>query len=211
VAGDGTGTPVAFTLDGTAWSGPQPLTGSYGFQQPSCASPSFCVAGDYEGGVLTFNGSSWSRVQIERGGCFCLGSYSNFVVSCPSASFCIAIDGGTAWFYPASAAPQSYPATLKVSPVAARAGASLRVLGSVGRFDGRLACRPRERVALSSNAFALSSRAGRTVYGKVARDGSFSARARIPARTHAGRYTVSGHCGSHLSLGATATLRILAP
>src|ERR1700723_2122912 len=67
----------------TGWSAPQNVDGSNVLVSVSCASPSFCVAGDNAGDVLTYDGSSWSAPdQISEGG--------PLNVSCATATFCAA-------------------------------------------------------------------------------------------------------------------------
>ena len=74
----------------------------HGLQSVSCPSASFCAAVDSVGGVVTFNGTSWSAaVGID-------GINQLTSVSCPSASFCAAVDSlgnavtfnGTSWSAP---------------------------------------------------------------------------------------------------------------
>jgi hypothetical protein len=97
MAVDGTGNAVAF--NGTAWSPPtsiDPSTGSNPNVQllvVSCASSSFCVAGDNEGDALTYNGTTWSKpISVDVGG------HPLDALSCPSVAGCVAVDDeGTAY------------------------------------------------------------------------------------------------------------------
>ena len=50
----------------------------------SCASATYCVAVNYNGQILTFNGSRWSAKPV-------LGPKGLISVSCPSRSFCLAV------------------------------------------------------------------------------------------------------------------------
>jgi hypothetical protein len=53
----------------------------------SCATANFCVGTSY-GSVLTFDGKAWSApTQLVSGGHLLLG------VSCPTTTFCMAVDG----------------------------------------------------------------------------------------------------------------------
>jgi hypothetical protein len=63
----------------------------------SCSSPSFCVAVDGGGNVLSFNGKSWSSARsVDRAEQF-------QTVSCPTTSFCVAVgydnSGGDAFMF----------------------------------------------------------------------------------------------------------------
>jgi hypothetical protein len=103
---------LATSPSGLTWSSPQsidpynPNTAQGILESVSCATASFCVAVDYSGNALTWDGSSWSSPQsIDPN-----GLYS---VSCPSASFCAAVDGsgnaltwdGSSWSSPQSIDP----------------------------------------------------------------------------------------------------------
>ena len=64
-----------------------PIDPSQGYLSSiSCPTATFCVAVDFHGNVLTYNGSSWSSPDsIDPG--------TNLMsVSCPTASFCAAVD-----------------------------------------------------------------------------------------------------------------------
>src|ERR1700688_2977797 len=64
------------------------MGGSHNLTSVSCASVSFCAAVDADGGVLIYNGTSWSaRSMIDL-------SFNLSSVSCSSASFCSAVDNG---------------------------------------------------------------------------------------------------------------------
>jgi hypothetical protein len=204
----------ALTFNGSSWSAPVSIVPLGGLGPLSCASSSFCVAVDEPEAVLSYNGSAWSALANIDPGVIAQGEELG-ALSCPSASFCLALDElGRAFFFPASAAPQ-HPserrATLRVRPEAVHAGGRVLVSGSVGAIDGKLDCPVGEQVQLFSPAFTPSKSefAGvPTVYGRVARNGTFSASARIPTHRRAGRYTISGRCGGG-NLGVSAKLRVL--
>lgn len=77
-----------------AWSAPQTIdppgpgsfvgSGSGVLTSVSCVSPTFCAAVDNTGNAVTWNGSSWSAVQLIDSG----GELTS--VSCTSSSFCMA-------------------------------------------------------------------------------------------------------------------------
>ncbi len=117
----------AFTFNGKAWSKGVAIDSTAGtntndqLASVSCASSSFCVAGDDLSDVYTFNGSTWSAAdQLNSSGSSgssgSTGSTGSsvpsasvsFSVSCPTTSFCMAVDGnvnfytynGTAWSQP---------------------------------------------------------------------------------------------------------------
>jgi hypothetical protein len=88
-------TGYALTYNGTSWSGgtniaPNPpgtcstSCSHEGLTSVSCPSATFCVAVDYDGDALTYNGTSWSA-PTHIGG-------DEDGVSCPSATFCVAVD-----------------------------------------------------------------------------------------------------------------------
>ncbi len=99
----GLNTLVQAVASPLTWSAPQSVDPTYPhLVSVSCPSASFCVAVDYSGHALTYNGTAWSApVDID-------GSNLLRSVSCPSASFCAAVDGnghaltynGTAWSAP---------------------------------------------------------------------------------------------------------------
>ncbi len=120
-AGDWNGN--ALTWNGRKWSAPVlvDLTGD-GVESVSCASVVFCMAVDWNGNALSWNGASWSGTAIScpdsttssAGDCTTTGSFADpragvlDSVSCPSASFCAAVDvtgyaltwNGTSWSRP---------------------------------------------------------------------------------------------------------------
>ena len=84
-------------IDGTDLPGiggaPNPIQGPW-LSSTSCVSVIFCQAVDYQGNVLTWNGSTWSSPQLIDSN----GSLTS--VSCVSATFCMAVDEmGDAFFY----------------------------------------------------------------------------------------------------------------
>jgi hypothetical protein len=88
--------PDVVTLNGTAWSKPSAIDPGGHVQAVSCASASFCVAIDRKGNALTFNGTTWSAPvnAAPDGLSMGEGGISWPVVSCPTSSFCAAVDGG---------------------------------------------------------------------------------------------------------------------
>ena len=90
----------AFVFNGSSWS-TQALEdqhcafgiceGGPGFDSVSCASASFCVAGDDSGNVFTYSGSAWTGPTNLFGG-NANGSNDTVYVSCTSAAFCAAVD-----------------------------------------------------------------------------------------------------------------------
>jgi uncharacterized repeat protein (TIGR01451 family) len=87
--------------DGSSWTSQKIDT--TGIESVSCVSPTFCVAGDHNGNVLMFNGSTWSAPEpIDPIG----GTI--WSVSCASATFCAAGDdsgnvlvfNGSSWSAP---------------------------------------------------------------------------------------------------------------
>lgn len=84
----GRGQAVAYT--GGRWGSPQTIDPSrdyvHGLNTVSCASSTFCVAGDYQGDALVYNGTSWSAPT----------SITNNLLSqlsCAATTFCVALDG----------------------------------------------------------------------------------------------------------------------
>jgi len=200
---------VAVGYNHGSWSAPAKLNaGPAAPIAVSCFSVSFCLALGGGAQALTYNGRSWSApTTIDPDS----GLHS---VSCPSTSFCVAVDGlGNALSYAAAATPtggyERRP-SLRVEPHAVRAGGHVLVSGFIGRVRGQLGCPVGAQVDLLSSAFAPSRHefAGvPTAYSKVRRNGSFSARAAIPARRHQGVYVVSGRCGGG-NLGVSTRLRV---
>jgi hypothetical protein len=206
----------ALTYNGHSWSAPVHVASAAPADEVaavSCASPWFCMAvgeakGD-QGDALTYNGRSWSAPRIVGHG----GGFT--AVSCPSATFCVAVDnGGNAFVYYVVTAPHvvyERSSSLRMSPRSVHAGGQVHVSGSIARTGGRLICPVGGQVELFSPAFAPSSHefAGvPTAYAKFARNGSFSARATIPAHRHPGVYVVHGRCeGGNLLVWAN--LRVL--
>lgn len=85
------------TWHGKSWSKPRlvdPTTASTGggISSLSCPTARFCVGVDWYGGSVTWNGTTWKlNTSFDPGGAFAL-----MEVSCRSASFCLAVDGGDA-------------------------------------------------------------------------------------------------------------------
>ena len=96
--------------DGRSWTQPQDVDTSGQLDAVSCATASFCVAGDSVGNILAWNGTSWSVPQpVDPGGATqSVGSNALSSVSCVNPTFCIAVDSGgkalsfngTAWSAP---------------------------------------------------------------------------------------------------------------
>jgi hypothetical protein len=89
-------------LQGSTWSTPQSIdsTAPSDFNDDmgtvSCASTSFCVAGDDLDEVYTYNGSSWSAAHQLNASV--TEATVSFAVSCPTTSFCLAVDGDYNWY-----------------------------------------------------------------------------------------------------------------
>ena len=107
----------AYVYDGSTWSGPHqigtPRQGVADGGAVSCPSASFCMAVDFNGTAVSYNGSSWSPPVA-------LTAASLSSVSCPSASYCMAVDlAGNAFTFNGSSwsAPQGsgLPTTFGVS------------------------------------------------------------------------------------------------
>ncbi len=83
----------AFTFDGHHWKKYKDVdSSSGGLESVSCGSPKSCWAADGQGFFLHFDGRRWSAPAIEDPPP--AGGYSNVAVtlSCPTASFCLAVD-----------------------------------------------------------------------------------------------------------------------
>lgn len=180
--------------------------GRIGLVSLACASP-FCVVTNTGAQVPLYDDSSWGKPVSAL-------PFAN-ELSGPYAPFGVALDErGRAFYYPAAAAPKApteYLGSLRVRPTAVHAGGRVRVFGAIGRTGGQLDCPVGDQVKLLSHAFRPSGRefgGVPTAYGKVARNGSFSAQTTIPIDRHPGVYTVSGRCGGG-NLGALAKLRVL--
>lgn len=93
-AGDGVGD--AFIYNGTSWSSPILVT-TAGLSQISCATMMFCGAVDINGDALFYNGSVWSHPRPIP------GSSQPMFISCPTAGFCMAMDGAGTGAYRLSA------------------------------------------------------------------------------------------------------------
>jgi hypothetical protein len=75
-----------FTFDGTSWAGP--FEASIGPQLVSCASPTFCMGtAGYD--AMVFDGTSWGAPMTDG-----LPTTATGTLSCPTASFCMAIGPG---------------------------------------------------------------------------------------------------------------------
>jgi hypothetical protein len=85
------------TFNGTTWSKPHLVdptntaeTTGGGIGSMACPTSTFCVGLDWEGGSVTFNGHTWTRDTTFDPD----GAEGLMEVSCTSASFCMAVDGG---------------------------------------------------------------------------------------------------------------------
>ena len=123
----------AVTFDGTSWSDPTAVDPG-GWISVSCVSDTFCLAVNYLGTSVTFDGSAWSTPVATD------ANLSD--VSCPSASFCAAVNSdtgdvvtfdGTAW-----SAPTNIDSTglLSVSCPSASFCAAVDYDGNAVTFDG---------------------------------------------------------------------------
>ena len=98
----------ALLWNGSTWTSPNPIDGTGdGIESVSCGSSSSCMVVDWDGNALHWNGSSWTTPAIScpdtttksAGDCSTVGSYADprtgvlDSVSCPTASFCAAVDG----------------------------------------------------------------------------------------------------------------------
>ena len=95
LAGDAGGTAAMY--DGTSWTGLTIDTNSVtGMNSVSCPTPTFCAAADSSGGVVTYDGASWSApTSVDTASESGLAS-----VSCTSSAFCAAVDSaGNAFTY----------------------------------------------------------------------------------------------------------------
>jgi hypothetical protein len=94
----------AFTYDDGVWSAPTaipraPDRGGFDVGSISCSSSSFCAAGAlFEGAGAIYEGGSWAPWTE-------LVSNTSTLVSCPSASFCAAVDAAGQAFTYASSTP----------------------------------------------------------------------------------------------------------
>ena len=106
------GTPPASASPSATskWDGGTTLvSGSGGVTTVSCASATFCVAGDLTGAVSTYYGSAWSSpLSVDA-------THSIASISCPSSTFCVATDqngeyitwSNGSWSQPAAFSPSS--------------------------------------------------------------------------------------------------------
>ncbi len=80
----------AYVFNGTKWSNPKRIS-SLGLYALSCGATYLCVATDLLGGAHVFNGTTWlaTRSGVKSG--------ALHGVSCPSATFCVAVDSTKAY------------------------------------------------------------------------------------------------------------------
>jgi hypothetical protein len=103
----------AFTYDDGVWSAPTaipraPDRGGFDVGSISCSSSSFCAAGAlFEGAGAIYEGGSWTPWTE-------LVSNTSTLVSCPSASFCAAVDGAGQVFTYASSTPH-FPLAVSIT------------------------------------------------------------------------------------------------
>ncbi len=145
--------------NGSTWTSPNPIdvTGD-GIEDVSCGSTTSCMVVDWDGNALHWNGTSWPATAVScpdtttnsAGNCTTTGSYADArtgvldSVSCPTASFCAAVDGngnaltaGPAGFGLARSRPQN------IDPIAG-------ILSSVSCTSATFC------VAVDTNGYALT-------------------------------------------------------
>jgi hypothetical protein len=91
------------------WSRSQVIAPGDVIESASCTSPSFCMAVDYRGDALSYDGRSWSAPKKVDA----RGELGLLSVSCASGSFCVATDGdgralvynGASWSAPQQVVP----------------------------------------------------------------------------------------------------------
>jgi hypothetical protein len=84
-----------YTYDGTGWSGATNADGANNIYGLDCTTSSFCVASDWSGDVVTFNGSAWSAQSAVD----TPGEPLN-TVSCPTTTFCATVgNSGNGFLY----------------------------------------------------------------------------------------------------------------
>jgi hypothetical protein len=90
-------TDVAATVyDGTGWSGVSWADRTHGaLDRVSCASASFCLAGNNSGTISRFDGTGWQPAGYLTD----LGSLATIDISCVSDTFCVAVGNGDAAVY----------------------------------------------------------------------------------------------------------------
>jgi hypothetical protein len=93
-------TDQVMTYNGSTWSLPQTLATTYGIEDVSCASASFCVALDGHGHVSTFDGVSWSAFYWPLPPT--APEVALLAVSCASAAWCVAVGYPGAYAYDGS-------------------------------------------------------------------------------------------------------------
>jgi hypothetical protein len=108
IGDNGPGVSYALTYNGTSWSAPTQSDGDLNLNSVSCSSATFCVAvGEFDADVggyyvateyaLTYNGTSWTaptNIDTNPGTCgWSCKLYGLDSVSCPSATFCVAVGG----------------------------------------------------------------------------------------------------------------------
>ena len=79
----------------TGWSAPSDIDSPTDrLTAVSCVSARFCVAVDYKGDAITYNGSEWGKKTNVEGVIHTGGGGSLLSVSCPIIRFCVAVDSG---------------------------------------------------------------------------------------------------------------------
>ena len=79
----------------TGWSAPSDIDSPTDrLTAVSCVGARFCVAVDYEGDAITYNGSGWGKKTNVEGAVHTGGGGSLLSVSCPTIRFCVAVDSG---------------------------------------------------------------------------------------------------------------------
>jgi hypothetical protein len=143
VAVDGAGNALVYRHG--SWSRPVRVdsTGS-GMQSVSCVSPSFCLAGDWNGDVVRFDGRSWTppRLLVQTTSSTG-GGIGN--ISCAAASFCVATDWqgseltwtGSSWSKPVGFDPYGSGGLIAVSCRSASFCMAVDASGDAVRWNGK--------------------------------------------------------------------------
>ncbi len=79
----------AYQFNGRRWSGPRTIDPIAGLDTVSCPTVDFCLAGDIDGHVVIYHDGTWSPpYTIDT------NHDNGLMVSCGSASLCVAVDDG---------------------------------------------------------------------------------------------------------------------
>jgi hypothetical protein len=173
-----------------------------GLEWVSCASTAFCVAVDGSGNAFTYNGSTWSapakvdsstatEPNCVSGRQFCYGLAQ---VSCPSTTFCMAVDdnGDVLTLGGAPGAPLATVAT--GSRLSVKAGAPVSVVG----VDAK--AKPGAKVHAK-----LSGKESKSATLKVSATHSFTwSFGKLKAGIYTAKFTIAG------KVVKTTTIKVLA-